>query len=170
MDNRFIIPTSLVKNKGYTQGNVSDDVITTSLRRVQDTKLKPILGTAFYKRILEGVEANDLNADETTLINDYIAPYLVAAVDRKNAPHLKIELRSKTTGTSSDQYIDSTSKDDQLKIEDELESDAQSYKKDLIGYLKDNCELFPDYKNFICNFENIKPEQDQTPDLPISFF
>ena len=169
MKNRFLIPIQLIKSKGYTQGNVSDDIVTTSLRRVQDIKLKSILGTTFFKRLLDGVEADDLNADEKSLIDDYIAPYLVAAVDRKNAPHLRTELRSKTTGNSSDQYIESTNTSDELKIEDELQGDAGSYKSDLIGYLKDNCDLFPEYKDFICNFENVPPEQDQTPDLPISF-
>ena len=169
MQNRYIITTSLIKNKGYTQGNVSDDVITTSLRRVQDGSLEPILGTTFFKRLLDGVEAGDLNADETALIDNYIAAYLVARVDYKIVPHLAFEIRSKTVGQSSDQYIETATDANMIRLRDELKKDAETYEHRLIGYLKDNCDLFPEYKNFICNFENIKPEQDQTPDLPISF-
>ena len=169
MESRFLIPVKLIKDKGYTQGNVTDDIITTTLRRVQDVNLKPILGTAFFKRLLEGVKAGDLDSDEQALIDDYIAPWLVAKVDHRIIKPLAIQIRSKTVGEASDQYITTANEQRTLGREDELRSDAHSYKNDLIGHLKDNCDLFPTYKDFICNFENIPPEKNQGSDVSISF-
>jgi len=169
MENRFIIPVKLVKDKGYTQGNVEDNVITTTLRRVQDINLQAILGTTFYKRLLEGVKVGDLTADETALIDDYIAPYLVAKVDYRITNHIAFEIRSKTVGQSSDNFITTASDSNMLKLQDDLRSDANSYKNSLIGFLKDNCDLFETYKNFLCNFESISPENTQGGESAISF-
>lgn len=169
MKNRFLIPISLIKNKGYTQKNVNDDVITTTLRRVQDINLKTILGTTFYKRLLDGVENSNLNTDETTLIDEYIAPYLVCQVDFRVTNHLAFEIRNKTVGTTDDQYQKTASDVNMGKLQDDLRSDSKEYRNVLIGYLKDNCDLFPEYKNFICNFENVSPDTEQDGDVPLSF-
>ena len=169
MENRFVIPINLIKNKGYTQKNVNDDVLTTTLRRVQDINLQNILGTTFYKAILDGVKNTTLTADEIVLVDDYIAPYLVAQVDYRVTNHLAFEIRNKTTGTTDDQYQKTASDPNMSKIQDDLRDDANHYKNTLIGYLKDNCDLFPEYKEFICNFENINPEQEQDGDTVISF-
>tara|TARA_R110000868_G_scaffold119142_8_gene315669 strand:+ start:58 stop:570 length:513 start_codon:yes stop_codon:yes gene_type:complete len=169
MENRFIIPVKLIKDKGYTQGNVEDDIITTTLRRVQDINLRTILGTTFFKRLLTGVKDNDLTVDEVTLIDDYIAPYLIAKVDHRITNHLAFEIRSKTVGTADDQYIKTSDTGNMLKLQDDLRSDANSYKNTLIGYLKDNCLLFDEYNNYICNFENVRPDKEQGGDVAVSF-
>tara|TARA_R110000782_G_scaffold234909_4_gene320971 strand:+ start:2475 stop:2987 length:513 start_codon:yes stop_codon:yes gene_type:complete len=169
MKNRFIIPVELIKNKGYTQKNVNDDVLTTTLRRVQDINVRPILGTTFFKRILNGVEASDLNADEILLIDEYIAPFLVAQVDYRVTNHVAFEIRNKTVGTSDDQYISTADRPDMKDLRDDLSSDAVVYKGVLIGYLKDNIDLYPEYKEFICSFENVPPEKDQGAEPMISF-
>ena len=169
MKNRFIIPISLIKNKGYTQKNVDDDLLTTTLRRVQDINLKTILGTTFFKRLLDGVENSNLTADETTLIYEYIAPYLICQVDYRVTNHLAYEIRNKTVGTTDDQYQKTATDQNMNRLQDDLRSDAQAYRNVLIGYLKDNCNLFTEYNNFICNFENVAPDTDQDSDLSISF-
>ena len=89
MATAYLIDIDALKKKGYVQGNVENSIIVTSLTRVQDTMLKPIIGTPFFKRLIEGVDADDLNADEETLLNDYIAPVLISGVDYKIVPHLK---------------------------------------------------------------------------------
>lgn len=169
MKNRFFIPIQLIKNKGYTQKNVNDDVLTTTLRRVQDINLKNILGTTFYKHLLEAIENSTLTADETTLLDEYIAPYLVCQVDERVTTHIAFEIRNKTVGTTDDQYQKTASDANFSKLTDDLRSDAQSYRNVLIGYLKDNCELFPTYKDFICNFENVSPDKEQDGDTSLSF-
>lgn len=169
MKNRFIIPVKLIKDKGYTQKNVNDDVLTTTLRRVQDINLKTILGTTFFKRLLEGVELSNLNADETNLIDEYIAPYLICQVDFRVTNHIAFEIRNKTVGTTDDNYQKTADHANMGKLQDDLRSDSKEYRNVLVGYLKDNCDLFPEYKDFICNFENVAPDTEQDGDVSISF-
>ena len=77
----FLTDIDSIKERGFVNKNVENNIITTTLRRVQDTMLLPILGTTFFKRLLQGVEDSDLTVNETTLLNDYILDFLVACVD-----------------------------------------------------------------------------------------
>lgn len=169
MDLRFIISIDKIKEVGYTNTNVEDNIISTTLLRVQDINLRPILGTSFFKRILQGVEDEDLTVNETTLITDFIHPWIIAMVDYKVTNHLLLEIRSKTVGSSNDQYMSSADERQMLKLQDDLLSDANSYKDVLIGYLKDNATLFPLYNNYICSAENVAPESDRQNYFNISF-
>jgi hypothetical protein len=137
---------------------------------VQDINLQEILGTTFYKHLLTEIKADNLTPDEEALIDDYITPYLVAQVDYRIGNHLVNEIRNKSVGRSADDEHFTTSTDaNVLKLQDDLRADANSYRNTLIGYLKDNCDLFDTYKNYLCNFETIPPDKTQGGDVPISF-
>jgi hypothetical protein len=55
------------------------DVLKAEVQIAQDVDLQTILGTLFYNHLLSQVTStgNTFNADETTLVNDYIQPYLI---------------------------------------------------------------------------------------------
>lgn len=155
--NAHLIDTYALKKIGFTNTNVEDNIIATTLTRVQDTMLLPILGTQFFKRLLTGVDSNNLTQDEIDLLNDYISPFLVAAVDMRIINHLTYEIRSKTAGTSRDENMNPLSISENLMLSDDLRKDVEVYKQRLFGFLKDNRTLFTDYNDYICNFENIAP-------------
>lgn len=156
--NSFLIDIDTIKKRGYTQKNVEPYTIVTTLERVQDTMLVPVIGTPLYKRLVKGVKDNDLNSDETTLLNEYIAPFLIASVDYRIANHLTYELRSKTAGKASDQYITALDRNEIQALRDDLRQDSERYREQLIGYLKDNKDKYPEYCNFECSNENKKPD------------
>lgn len=160
--NAFLIDIYTLKEIGFTNSNVEDNIISTTLRRVQDTMILPILGTEFYKRLLQGVDDDDLTADETTLLNEYIAPCLIAAVDLRIVNHLTYEIRSKTAGTTRDEHMNPVSIPEKNQLTNDLRADYEVYRERLIGYLKDNCTTFPTYNTYVCNYENIKPDNGET--------
>ena len=65
--------------KQWTQldDNVRMDDITPFILQAQDIYMQDTLGTKFYTRLKEGVIADDLDADEKLLLNDYIGPTLM---------------------------------------------------------------------------------------------
>jgi hypothetical protein len=156
-----LINIDTIKEKGYTNGNVEDNVIATTITRVQDTMLKPILGTTFFNRLIEGVDNNDLNSDETTLLDDYITPWMISAVDYRIVKPLTYEIRSKTVGQASDEHIRASNESEIASIKGELFRDLEVYRLALIGYLKENCDLFPEYSNPDCNFGDIQPDKGE---------
>ena len=158
----FLTDIDSIKERGFVNKNVENNIITTTLRRVQDTMLLPILGTTFFKRLLQGVEDSDLTADETTLLNDYILDYLVACVDYRIVKPLSYEIRSKVVGQARDEHIQPASQSQINELEDSLLEDVNVYRNKLIGYLKDNCTLFPTYNEYLCTFETIAPDKGET--------
>lgn len=76
-----VLLISETKLKAFTNinKNVDMDVLKAEVQIAQDIDLQTILGTKFYNHLLSQVSAtgNTFNADETTLVNDYIQPFLI---------------------------------------------------------------------------------------------
>lgn len=158
----FLIDIATIKEIGFVNKNVENNIITTTLRRVQDTMLLPILGTGFFNRLIQGVTDDNLTSDEEALLNDYIAPFLVAAVDYRVVNPLTYAIHAKTVGTAKDEHITPITESENNLLKDDLSKDMEVYRKRLVGFLKDNCELFETYNEYICSFEAIKPDKGET--------
>lgn len=157
--NAYLITTANVKKIAYIQGNVEDSILSITIKRVQDNIIQPIIGTSLYKRLLAGITANDLNSDEQTLLNDYIAPCIASACDYKIIYPLATKTRNKTVGSNQDEIMSTASLEAQTQLRNEYRKDFEPYRLALIGYLKDNQTLFPEYYNWVCSFENIPPDK-----------
>ena len=157
--NAYLITTANVKKIAYIQGNVEDSILAITIKRVQDNIIQPIIGTSLYKRLLAGITANDLNSDEQTLLNDYIAPCIASACVYKIIYPLATKTRNKTVGSNQDEIMSTASLEAQTQLRNEYRKDFEPYRLALIGYLKDNEQLFPEYYDWVCSFENIPPDK-----------
>jgi hypothetical protein len=87
-----VLLISEVKLKNFTNinKNVDMDVLKAEVQIAQDIDLQTILGTKFYNHLLSQVSAtgNTFNAAETTLVNDYVQPFLVQQAYFQAIPHL----------------------------------------------------------------------------------
>ena len=76
-----VLLISEVKLKNFTNinKNVDQNVLKAEIQIASDIDLQTILGTLFYNHLLSQVSStgNTFNAAETTLVNDYIQPYLI---------------------------------------------------------------------------------------------
>ena len=76
-----VLLISEVKLKNFTNinKNVDMDVLKAEIQVAQDIDLQTLLGTKFYNHLLSQVSStgNTFNNEETTLVNDYIQPYLI---------------------------------------------------------------------------------------------
>lgn len=154
----YLIDTASVKELGYIQENVRDSILKVVIRRAQDFVIRPILGTKLFERLKTGIINDDLNANETTLLNDYIAPCIAAACDAKAINALTYELRAETAGKAKDEHIEAVSESENSRLFDDIDGDVLGYREILIGYLKDNSDLFPEYEDPDCSHENMKPD------------
>lgn len=160
--NAYLITTANVKKLTYIQGNVADDILSITIKRVQDNIIQPIIGTSLYKRLLAGITANDLNADEQTLLNDYIAPCIASACDYKIIYPLANKTRNKTVGSNNDEIMSTATLEAQTQLRNEYRKDFEPYRLALIGFLKDNEQDYPEYYNWVCSFENRPPDKGHT--------
>lgn len=87
-----VLLISETKLKAFTNinKNVDMDVLKAEIQIAQDIHLQTILGTKFYDHLLSQVSStgNTFNADELTLVNEYIAPFLIQKAYAEAIPHL----------------------------------------------------------------------------------
>ena len=156
-----LISTDKLKKRGYIHGNVEYSILRTVILRVQDTIVEPIIGTPQFKRLLTGITDSDLTTLEITLMDDYIVPIMVAGCDYRSVNVITYEIRNKGVVTASDTNFKPVTESENVRLKDELRADMDFYISRLIGYLKDNCTLFPLYNDWTCSHENIRPIKEQ---------
>jgi hypothetical protein len=87
-----VLLVSETKLKAFTNinKNVDMDVLKAELQIAQDINVQTILGTKFYVHLLDQITAtgNTLNANEKTLVDDYISPWLIQQAYADAMPHL----------------------------------------------------------------------------------
>lgn len=87
-----VLLISEIKLKNFTNinKNVDMDVLKAEVQIAQDIDLQTILGTKFYKHLLSQVTAtgNTFNADEKTLVDEYLQPFLIQQAYFQSIPHL----------------------------------------------------------------------------------
>jgi hypothetical protein len=90
MANVLLISENKIKAFTNINKNVDIDTIRAEIGIAQDIHLQTLLGTKFYNHLLSQVSStgNTFNADELTLVNDYIAPYLIQTAYFEMIPHL----------------------------------------------------------------------------------
>lgn len=161
MDAAFI-NTAQLKQLGLLQGNVEDSLLRVAIQRAQSTEILPLTGTSLYKRLVAGIEADDLTANERTLMDDYVLPALVLMCDRRAINATTYQIRNKTTGKGVDENITPVSESENLRLDNQMRQDIKVAVSKLVGYLLDNCDLYPEYDSGECNYENIQPQKKQT--------
>lgn len=152
----YLIDLSTLKHYSYLDQDINDEKLSVTLKRIQDTDLEPALGSLLYRRLLQGVEDNDLTALETKLMV-YVMDFIFVACELKASTHNNWKIRNKSVGSASDENIRSYGLDEYNVYRSELEKDYSFYKNRLIGYLIDNKKDYPLYIDSK-NKQDINPE------------
>lgn len=90
MANVLLVSENKIKAFTNINKNCDIDVIRAEIGIAQDIHLQTILGTLFYDQLLSKVSAtgNTFTNDELTLVNDYIANFLIQVAYYEMIPHL----------------------------------------------------------------------------------
>lgn len=158
---QYIIDIATLKKRSYINSDVNDETLIVTLQRVQDRYLEPVLGTLLYKRLLAGIEADDLNSNEENLIDNYILKFVCVGCELKASVHNNWKIRNKSVGTASDEHVRANGINEENNLNDELYKDLSFYRNRLIGFLKDNKTTYPLYT---CsdNEEDLNPSEKGT--------
>ena len=160
-DAPFISVANLTENS-LINGNVEGSILKVVIIRQQRLVVRPLLGTSLYKRLSTGITADDLNADEITLLNEYIAPLLYVCCDRAAINPTTYQIRNKSTSKGTDKDFDTVSESENLRLDNSIRPSITDEQNTLIGYMIDNCELYPEYNNAECSYENRPPSKQKS--------
>ena len=128
------------------------------IKVAQDMYIQTALGSALYNRLVNGIEADNLNANETFLIDNYITDTLIWYTMSMLPMAMGYQLFSKGFLQKTSEESQTPSRADLELIEQKYLSMAEFYKTRLIKYLQTNYVLFYEYYNINLDIDTIFPE------------
>jgi hypothetical protein len=141
----LFIKTEDIKRNTPMSGSVDVDKFIQYIKIAQEIHLQRYLGTDLYKRLQAGIIAKDLNADEKTLLNDYIQQVLIYYAMVEYLPFAAIQV---SNGGVFKHLPENASPVDKSEIDylvQKHRDTAQYYSKRLVDYLCNNTALYPEY-------------------------
>jgi hypothetical protein len=155
----YLLDADDFKAMSLTNTNVEDSIVRVTIQRAQRHVLQPVLTKPLYERLLQGVEDNDLNSDEVTLLEKYIQPYLACECDRKILNNVTYQIRNKSVNKGIDQHATPVNESENLRLDNSIRADIEASRKLLLDYLFENKDLFPEY------VVDCKPKTDYTQNI-----
>lgn len=117
------------------------------IKVAQDIHIQPTLGSGLYNRLQEGINDDDLNLDEKSLIDNYITDALIWFTMSMLPMTMGYQLFSKGFLQKTAEDTNAPSRSDLELIESKYKSMAEFYNKRLIKYLQENYGLYELYLN-----------------------
>lgn len=158
--NILFITESLFKERTGASTAIDGKQIFPMIKVAQDMYIQAALGSSLYRRLQEGVDANDLNNDEKNLIDYYITDCLVWYTMSMLPITMGYQLFSKGFLQKTAEESATPSRADLELLENKYLFMAEYYKTRLINYLKENHKTFSQYLDNVSGFDVIYPEME----------
>lgn len=156
--NILFISPALIKSRTGISDAIDDKQIKPQIKIAQDIFIQPALGSTLYIRLQEGVEADNLTASETTLINNYVTDSLVWFTVAQLPMALGYQFFSKGVLQKTAEESNTPSRPDLELLSNHYKQNAEFYKQRLINYLRENYSLYIEYMQTGTGFDVIFPE------------
>lgn len=147
--NILFISVDTIKERTGLHSNTDEKLVNPEILTSQDMYILPALGTALYERLQDGIQNNNLTANEITLLDTYITPTLVYYVMSELPMGLSYQFYNKGLIRKSGEGQENPSAADMIDVADRYKARAEFYKQRLVKYLKEksSTNLFPEYNN-----------------------
>ncbi|CAB4153001.1 hypothetical protein UFOVP617_44 [uncultured Caudovirales phage] len=158
--NTLFISVKTIKERTGLHANVDEKLILPEILTSQDMYILPALGTALYNRLQDGIDADDLTADETDLLDTYITNCLVYYVMSELPMGLSYQFYNKGVVRKSSDNTDMPSAQDMIDVANRYKARAEFYKQRLVKFLRQSSTttVFPLYNNPGNGVDTIRPD------------
>jgi hypothetical protein len=162
MKNTLFIGATAIKERTAVHSNIDDKSILPEIKTAQDIYILPALGTALYTRLQDGIVANNLTANESALLDDYVTDTLVYYVLSELPVGLSFQFYNKGLVRKTSDNSDQPNMQDLIDVANRYRSRAEFYKQRMIKYLQEvsTSNLFPEYINPGTGVDTMYPERD----------
>lgn len=133
----LLVSEQRLKQWTSLDNNTRDEEITPSIIDAMSVYTQPSLGTPLFNHLKAGVIADTLNADEVTLLNDYVAPALMQYALYLMLPNIKYKIVEKGILNGASEETDSTTLEGLKYLRQSTLDLAQFYDTRLREFLHD---------------------------------
>jgi hypothetical protein len=156
--NTLFISVQSIKDRTGLHANVDEKLILPEIKTAQDMYIMPALGSTFYNRLQAGINGNNLNADEQSLLNNYVTDCLIYYVMSELPMGLSYQFYNKGLLRKSGENQENPSMQDMIDVANRYRTRAEFYKQRLIKYLRQNNTMFTEYLNYTSGIDTIIPD------------
>lgn len=157
----YLISVDDLKKLGIIHQNVDTKLLARCIKVAQDMDIQTITGTPLFNALLDRVENNNWNTAYNELMQDYVIPCLVGWVDYHACDYLNVKATNKNVGRAQDDQRTANTDAQNTDFKQKLYKIAQFYSNRLIGFLKDNDDIYPEYIEVSNNFEDVKKQRKE---------
>lgn len=159
MSNILMVSEEKLKSFTTINENVSVEVLLPNITISQEIGLQTLLGTKFYESILEKISTSTLNPAETTLLEDYIQPYLIHRAYWEALPTIYMRIMNKAVVVGSTEQGNSATMGDMRYLRNIQQNRYEFYSQRLMDYIKNNQSDYPDYYTYTST-DGMKPSKE----------
>lgn len=141
----FVTANNVIKASSLDSG-IDTAKLNPTITAVQDLFVQDVLGQELYEKIQDEIVAGTLTGAYETLVDDYIAPFLI---NQTVADFIVIHSFSIKNGglyKHTSENADSMDTDDISMLQDEYQKRANHYKQRLMNFLQDNESDYVEYR------------------------
>ena len=154
------VSPAFVKENTVLHYNVDDGYLKPLIDSIQNTFIRPILGSALFDEILNQIKTNTVTALNETLIKEYMRDALKWEVCHKYTRIGTYKLRNKGAGTHSGDGFNPLDESELVVAKNIYKDNADFYRRKLKLYLKQNENSYPLYKTPPSGVDVVYPDQD----------
>jgi hypothetical protein len=168
MNNILFVSEAYLRDNLPISRNLDTKDIKPNVQAAQELYIQEILGSNFYEYLLLQFSAQTLNANETTLVQEYIKPAQAYRTLAMALPFLAFQIKNKGPQSQFDEFSNAAPGNELRFLISNTENRAEFYEQRLTKYLYVNANLFPQYK--INNDGIIHPNEHPKWDAGLLFY
>jgi len=156
----LIVSPAFVKENTVLNYNVDDGYLKPLIDSIQNTFVRPILGSALFDEVQTQIRTNTVSALNEILIKEYLRDALKWEVCHKYTRIGTYKLTNKGAGTHSGDNFSSLSQQELVTAKNIFKDNADFYRRKLKLYLKANEDSYLLYKTPPSGDDVVRPEMD----------
>lgn len=156
--NTLFISETTLKSRTAISDAIDGKQLKPIIKVAQDMYIMPALGSTLYKRLQDGIDGDNLNNAEKTLLNDYITDSLIWFTVSLMPVHLGYQFFSKGVFQKTSEESNTPSRGEIDLLIAGYKSQGEFYKTRMIQYLKENYQSYYQYLNTGSGLDVVLPE------------
>lgn len=155
----LFLSEATLKERGIVNDNTDMKVVRFAVQTSQEMYIHPILGTELYERLQTGINNNNLNANETVLIDTYITNALIYYTLSELPIQLSYKFFNKGLSRKLTENTENPTMSEMIDIMNHYKNRAEMYESRLVKYLKesDRTNKYPEYRIYTSRLDSDRP-------------
>lgn len=159
MSNVVLVSEEKVKAFSSINDNVSVEILLPAIQISQDIGLQTLIGTKMLNHLKNAITGSTLTPAEVTLLDEYIAPYLIHRAYWEVLPDIFMKAKNKGLIVGTTEQGSSASVGDMRYMRSIQQNRFEFYQTRLMEFIKNNQSDYPEYYNW-SSTDGMRPSRE----------